>query len=294
MNLPSGVLLVDKPSGPTSHDVVDQVRETAGMRKVGHAGTLDPFASGLLLLLLGPATRLSEYLLGLDKTYRATAWLGVETSTHDPEGEVVREDDGWRSISEADLGEALAEFRGTLLQTPPRYSSKKVGGEAAHRRVRRGEEVTLSAAEVMVHEIFLLDYSPPEAHFQLRCSSGTYVRALARDLGRRLGVGAHLTGLVRTDIGPLGLGMASPLGALTDAATIIGRLIPPALALAHLPAVEVSRSDADRIRQGQSITLEGGELPEDQPVRILLEGDLLAMGGIDGERLRPRKVLSHG
>jgi tRNA pseudouridine55 synthase len=294
VNLPSGVLLVDKPSGPTSHDVVDQIREAVGMRKVGHAGTLDPFASGLLLLLLGPATRLSEYLLGLDKTYRATAWLGVETSTHDPEGEVVREDDGWRSISEADLGEALAEFRGTLLQTPPRYSSKKVGGEAAHRRVRRGEEVTLSAAEVMVHEIFLLDYSPPEAHFQLRCSSGTYVRALARDLGRRLGVGAHLTGLVRTDIGPLGLGMASPLGALTDAATIIGRLIPPALALAHLPAVEVSRSDADRIRQGQSITLEGGELPEDQPVRILLEGDLLAMGGIDGERLRPRKVLSHG
>jgi tRNA pseudouridine55 synthase len=294
VNRLSGILLVDKPPGPTSHDVVDQVREAVGMRKVGHAGTLDPFASGLLLLLLGPATRLSEYLLGLDKSYRATVRLGIETSTHDPEGEVVREDSGWKSVSEADLGRALAEFRGTFLQTPPRYSSKKVGGEAAHRRVRRGEEVTLSAAEVVVHEILPLHYSPPEVGFHVRCSSGTYVRALARDLGRRLGVGAHLTGLVRTDVGSLELGMAAPLGALTDAAAIIGRLIPPALALAHLPAVEVSRSDAERIRHGQSITLGREGFPEDQPVRILLEGDLLAMGGIDGERLRPRKVLSRG
>lgn len=292
MSSSRGILLVNKPPGPTSHDVVAQVRRTAGVGKVGHAGTLDPFASGLLLLLLGQATRLSEYFLDLDKSYHATLRLGVETSTHDPEGEIVREDAGWRSISEADLRVALEEFRGILSQTPPRFSAKKVGGEAAHRRVRRGEEVRLEAAEVVIHEIDLLRFSPPEIRLSVRCSSGTYIRALARDLGRRLGVGAHLTGLIRTSIGTLALDRAAHLGDLMHPEAVFGRLLTPAVALAHLPSVYVSQPEASRIRQGQSIPLEVPGIPRDQPVRILLDGDLLAIGGVEGERLRPRKVLS--
>lgn len=294
MSFPPGLLLVDKPAGPTSHDVVAQLRRTTGLGKVGHAGTLDPFASGLLLLLLGHATRLSEYFLDLDKSYDATARLGIETSTHDPEGCILREDAGWESVSEADLRAALAEFQGTLLQTPPRYSSKKVSGEAAHRRVRRGEDIMLSPAEVVVHEIDLLRFSPPEVQFRVRCSSGTYIRALARDLGRRLGVGAHLTGLVRTGVGTFGLDRAAPLGDLTDPAAVMERLIPPALALSHLPSVEVTSSEAERIRDGQSVSLANTRPPQGEPVCILLDGNLLAVGGVEGERLRPRKVLSRG
>jgi tRNA pseudouridine55 synthase len=294
VSFPPGILLVDKPAGPTSHDVVSRIRKTAGIGKVGHAGTLDPFASGLLLLLLGPATRLSEYFLGLDKSYVAIARLGIETSTHDPEGEIQREDTAWTFLSEADVRGALAEFEGPLLQTPPRYSSKKVGGEAAHRRVRRGEDVTLKAAEVVIHEITLLRFSPPEVRFGVRCSSGTYVRALARDLGRRLEVGAHLTGLVRTGIGTLGLDGAALLGDLPDQAAVRGRMIPPAAALAHLPSVDVDLPEANRILQGQAIPLRVAGAPEGEPVRILLDGELLAMGEVAGEQIRPRKVLSRG
>ena len=293
MILPPGVLLVDKPVGPTSHDVVSHVRRVARLRRVGHAGTLDPFASGLLLLLLGQATRLSEYFLPLDKAYEATALLGIETSTHDPEGEVVREDPGWTSLSSEEVEEALVGFSGAILQEPPLYSSKKVRGEAAHRRVRRGEKVSLAAAAVTIHEISLLEFTPPEVRFQIRCSSGTYIRALGRDLGRTLGVGAHLTALVRTGIGTLGVDFAAPLEALRDPETVGERRISPARALSHLPSVEVNASEGKRIRQGQFLPVEGETLPEGEPVRILLGGELLAVGAREGNDLRPRKVLVH-
>lgn len=286
-----GVLLVDKPAGPTSHDVVARVRSLAGIRRVGHAGTLDPFASGLLILLLGKATRLSEYLLGLEKEYVATAELGVETTTHDPEGEVVREDAGWTALTTSTIEDALSSFLGTNLQEPPSYSAKKIRGVAAHRRVRRGEEVEMKPVEVSIHEIRLLELGLPRVQFRLRCSAGTYVRAVARDLGRSLGVGAHLTGLRRTGIGSWSVSNAVALDDLREDQGWGERLLSPARALSHLPAVAVERDQARQIRNGQEISMEGPTIPQGEPIRILLDGELVAVGIAQGSALRPRKVL---
>jgi tRNA pseudouridine55 synthase len=292
MKAPNGVLLVAKPVGPTSHDVVQAVRRAFGIKKVGHAGTLDPFASGLLLLLLGPATRLSEYLLGLDKRYEAKAILGVETSTHDPEGEVVAECHDLAAVTRVAVEQILAGFRGEILQEPPIFSSKKIRGEAAHRRARRGEEVELKRVPVTIHEISLSSFSPPELAFSVRCSAGTYIRALGRDLGRSLGVGAHLTQLERTGIGGFSLEDALPLSSLVEAKDeVLRRLVTPARALGHLPEVSVDQPEALRIRQGQSLPSLVETVPEGRPIRILQAGELLAIGVRVGDRIQPRKVL---
>ncbi|MFH1765311.1 MAG: tRNA pseudouridine(55) synthase TruB [Gemmatimonadota bacterium] len=288
---PIGILLVDKAEGPTSHDVVDTVRKAARIRRVGHAGTLDPFASGLLLLLLGPATRLSEYFIGMDKEYDATVHLGIETRSHDRDGEVVSEVSGWRDVGADELEEALAGLRGRVSQKPPAYSAKKVRGEAAHRRVRRGESVELDPVEVEVYELKLLEMVLPEVRLGVRCSSGTYIRALARDLGRSLKVGGHLSKLRRTGIGPFSSASASSLDTLNDLEAIQASLIPPALALAHLPSIEVEMDDAARVCQGRFLSIARAEFPEETPVRVLLNGELLAIAAMEGDQLRPRKVL---
>jgi tRNA pseudouridine55 synthase len=289
-----GVVLVDKPEGSTSHDVVEAVRKVAGTRKVGHAGTLDPFASGLLLVLLGAATRLSEYLMGLEKEYDATVRLGVETATQDLEGVVVAERSGWDRVGPQELEDALQGLRGRIRQVPPMYSAKKVRGEAAHRRARRGEEVTLDPVEVDVHELEVLALSLPEVRLRVRCSSGTYIRGLARDLGRSLEVGGHLTSLRRTSVGSFSVSSASSLEALAAPGAISSSLVSPADALTHLPPVEVDSDEAARIRQGQFLDLQGNGVSEDTPVRVLFGGELVAVATREGTRLRPRKVLAHG
>jgi tRNA pseudouridine55 synthase len=294
MTPPTGILIVDKPVGPTSHDVVDRVRKASGIRRVGHAGTLDPFASGVLLLLLGSATRLSEYFLKMGKSYTATVRLGVETETHDPEGEVTREDSGWREVTEEEIRRALDGFRGRVLQVPPAYSAKKVRGEAAHRRIRRGEEVELSPVPVEIHELELLETNLPDVRLALRCSSGTYVRALARDLGKSLGVGGYLTALRRTRIGPFDLDSTLSLDSLQDQTDVRAGLISAAQALSHLPVVSVGASEAVLIRQGQFLQLTEKEVPEETPICVLLDGELLAIAAREGDRLRPRKVFVHG
>jgi tRNA pseudouridine55 synthase len=291
---PAGILLVDKPVGPTSHDVVGQLRKAAQIRRVGHAGTLDPNASGLLLVLLGSATRLSEYFLGMDKEYEATVRLGVETASHDGEGEVVSRDSGWKHVRVHELEAALEGLRGRISQRPPVYSAKKIRGEAAHRRVRRGEQVKLEPVEVEVYDLTVLEVELPRVRLQVRCSSGTYIRALARDLGRSLKVGGHLSDLRRTAIGPLSVTSASSLDALSDPEAIQANLLPPALALAHLPSVEVGPDEAARIRQGRFLSTHGTEIPENIPVLLLLDGDLLAVAAREGDQLRPRKVLGAG
>jgi len=258
---------------------------------VGHAGTLDPFATGLLIVLLGQATRLSEYLLGLPKVYEASARLGVETTTDDTEGDVVAETHAWDEVTRESAEAVLASFSGDHLQEPPVYSAKKVKGEAAHRRVRRGEDVSLEKAWVTIYEIALTAFALPEVGFRVRCSAGTYVRALGRDLGRSLGVGAHLKTLRRTGIGGFSVEAALSLPTLESGEGLEEHLISPAAALSHLRVVTVSQADAVRIRQGQFLPLEGQDLPEGEPVRILLEGDLLAIGARTGDHLRPRKVL---
>jgi len=218
----------------------------------------------------------------------------VETTTHDLQGEVVEENPAWVGIAEEAVDSALESFRGTIHQLPPRYSSKKVGGEPAHRRVRRGEEVVLEPVDVRIHEISLLDFAPPLVRFHVRCSSGTYIRALARDLGRGLGVGAHLTELVRDAVGGFSLDSAVALDDLVDSDSVKRNLVPPVLALSHLPGVTVPPGDAARIRQGQLLPMTDPGIREGESVRILQDGDLVAVGVVAGNLLRPRKVLSHG
>ena len=285
-----GVLLVDKPPGPTSHDIVREARARLGLRRVGHAGTLDPFASGLLVLCLGPSTRISQYLSALGKGYRATARLGVSTSTHDVDGDVLEESSGWRELDDSSVRGALEGFQGSIRQVPPRYSAKKVRGSAAHRRVRRGEAVRLDPVPVEVYEIGQIRCSLPFVTFTVRCSSGTYIRALARDLGRTLETGAHLTALRRTAVGPMSVRHAVP-------ADELGEDLPPAAhlsaarALAHLPAVHVGEEDAARLARGQAIEPAVAPVPEADPVVALERGALVAIGvGRDGV-LRPRKVF---
>ncbi len=283
-----GVVPVDKPEGPTSHDVVARARAALGTRRIGHTGTLDPFASGLLLLCVGKATRLAEFLTGLDKTYQAVAVLGVATDTEDREGKIVSTSEAWRALSRRQVSEALSAQRGASLQTPPRFSAKKIGGEPAHRRARRGEEVRLAPRTVVVHVLELLDFSPPQVRFEVTCSSGTYVRSLARDLGARLGVGAHLSSLRRTAIGHHVVEHAIPPSALEDQDRVRQAWIDPVRALDHLPSIRLAPSEAADVRLGRTVRIAA----EDADTAVALEGDrLVSVGSVGAGVFRPRKVL---
>lgn len=284
-----GVLPVDKPVGPTSHDVVARARKALSTRRVGHTGTLDPFASGLLLLVVDGATRLSPYLTGMDKRYRAAARLGISTDSHDRDGAVTAESEGWRELGTDEVESALAGLRGTLLQRPPSFSAKKVAGESAHRRARRGEAVELVPVEVSVHELTLVDFDPPSVHFEALCSSGTYIRALARDLGQALGVGAHLTALRRTAIGSFSVEDAVVVDDLAEGAP--GRWITPqdALERAGLPPVEVDAEGVRRLVHGQAIP--AGSAPAAEAVAVRDAEGLVAIATWREGRLHPRKVF---
>lgn len=291
-----GVLVVDKPPGPTSHDIVAAARRSLGTRRVGHTGTLDPFASGVMLLVVDGATRLSEFLTGLDKTYVATARLGVETDTLDVEGRPVLECDAWADLDQNQVASAVASLGGAALQTPPSFSAKKVRGEAAHRRVRRGEAVELQAVPIMVHDIELVETDLPSVTFRVHCSSGTYVRALARDLGRVLAVGAHLTGLRRTAVGGFGIDEALPIASLaSDAAK---RLIAPAEALARagMATVIVDGASSERLAHGQSVPLPADVVLDElgEWAAAVDTDGLVAVVEVSGSGLRPRKVFRSG
>jgi tRNA pseudouridine55 synthase len=289
-----GVIPVDKPTGPTSHDVVAVARRLLGTPRVGHTGTLDPLATGLLLLCVGPTTRLVQFLVGLPKDYLARVRLGVRTTTDDPEGDVEATSEGWRDLDPGTLDAALGVFRGRTWQTPPRFSAKKIGGEAAHYRARRGEAVALAPVEVDVLDLELLEWQPPDLEIRVCCSSGTYVRALARDLGEVLGTGAHLSALRRTAIGKFRVEGAVTLAGLGDPSLVERACITPAAAVAHLPRVEVGPEDAVRLSQGQAVAFVGpvasSPLP-DSPVAVLSGRRLVAVAEREGERLRPRKVF---
>ncbi|CAA9571710.1 MAG: tRNA pseudouridine(55) synthase [uncultured Thermomicrobiales bacterium] len=211
-----GFLVIDKPAGWTSHDVVARVRRLVGERRVGHAGTLDPAATGVLPLAVGTATRVLEYLAGADKTYRAEVTFGVETDSQDGDGRVVARRDA-SALSEAAVAALLPAFRGPLQQIPPMHSAIKVGGQRLYERAHRGEEIEREPRPVVVHRLQLLDWRPPVATLLVDCSKGTYVRALARDLGAAAGVGAFLSDLVRLRTGPFALCQALTLDALADA-----------------------------------------------------------------------------
>ncbi|MSR19459.1 MAG: tRNA pseudouridine(55) synthase TruB [Gemmatimonadetes bacterium] len=284
------ILSVDKPEGPTSHDVVQAARKALSQRRIGHTGTLDPFASGLLLLCVGRATRLAEYLGALDKTYEAVAVLGRTTDTLDREGALVEERSGWESLDAARIGDALAGFRGDIEQMPPQYSAKKVGGVAAHRIARRGGSVELAASRVSVYSIELTEVDLPRIGLRVRCSTGTYIRALARDIGETLGVGAHLVSLRRTAMGRFSVERALPFDALADPDAVRAAALDPLDALGHLPTLAVDSAAAARLLHGGSVPCADEGLRG--PVAVSHDGVLLAIGEWSEGALHPRKVFA--
>ena len=229
-----GILVIDKPRGPTSHDVVDSVRQALNMQKIGHTGTLDPEATGVLPLVLGSATKLARYLSGGDKTYQATLHLGVSTRTLDAEGDVTQTREVRCTV--AQLEATLAQFSGALTQMPPMYSAKKVNGKKLYQLARQGLEVERQAKQVHVRAIRLVEAQLPKVLFDVTCSAGTYVRALAHDIGEALQCGGHLSALRRTAAGPFHLEQAVPLSAVVgDPATAKASVLPVSQALQALP-----------------------------------------------------------
>lgn len=289
-----GVLPVDKPTGPTSHDVVSRARRALSTRRVGHTGTLDPLASGLLLLCVGPATRLSQFIVGADKRYTTTIRMGAETDSLDAQGQVTREDDAWRNVTEAEARAAVAALVGAQEQVPPAYSAKKVAGEAAHRRARRGEVFALEAVPITIHDAELLRFEPPCLDVSVHVSSGTFVRAIARDLAASLGTVGHVTALRRTAVGPIGVSAAVSLEELDEAGTL--PWITPLEAVSHLPGCSVDEVQARRLAHGQRLDVNDvgpSDLGDvDGWVRIAHDGRLLAIGEIEDGALRPRKVFT--
>ena len=283
------VLLIDKPIGPTSHDVVAQARRVLGTRRIGHTGTLDPFASGLLMLCVNKATRVAEYLTGMDKDYHASARLDGFTDTDDHTGRLVESSAEWRSLTRSDIESALASIEATAEQVPPAYSAKKVQGERAYDRARAGAALELAPVPVSITNLQLNRFAPPEIDFSLTCSSGTYVRAVARDLGRRLGTGAYLTELRRTRIGGWRVNQAIPLEQIGDEVLRASATVSLADAIAHLPAVDVTPEQVRRLAYGQGIPVTDPATPE--LLRAICAGQLVAVLNRAGDVLRPHKVL---
>ena len=195
-----GILLVDKPSGITSHDIVDRLRRKLKMKKIGHAGTLDPLATGLMIMLIGKATKVSQFLISLDKAYEGTFKLGVETDSQDSDGEVVETKVLPENLSEEIIGDAMKEFLGDQYQTPPMFSAKKINGVPLYKMARKGKTVEREPRVIRINELSLQGWDSPEGRFFMDCSKGTYVRTVFHDLGQKLDCGGHLTSLRRTKI----------------------------------------------------------------------------------------------
>ena len=292
LNQISGVLVVDKPIGMTSHDVVQVIRRGTGIRRAGHTGTLDPRASGVLVVLLGPAVRLSEYVSASDKRYQAIMRLGTTTDTYDADGRVTGSAEV--EVTEEQFTEALTHFVGEIEQVPPPYSAVKVQGRKAYEMAREGEEVDLAPRKINVYSLELLEWALPEAVIDVYCSSGTYVRSLANDLGAMLGCGASLTGLRRTKSGRFTLRDAVQLRKLEEAfdnGTWYQYLIPAAEALSDWPAVELTTEQVDAIRHGHRIA--GAEDVGEIARGISEQGELVALLGFesDTKEWQPKKVF---
>ena len=284
----SGILLLDKPIGPTSHDAVARVRRAAGLRRVGHAGTLDPLASGLLLLGLGLAARFLEYLVGLDKSYETTIRLGQSTTTYDAEGEVTAERPV--GVTAEQIAAALAAFRGPIRQRVPPHSAVKRDGRPLYESARRGQAVELPERDVVIHALDLLAFDPPHLTLRVACSSGTYIRSLAHDLGAALGCGGHVAALRRTAVGAFAVADAVPLDGLTPE-SVAAALLPPAAAVAHLPRLDVDESEALRLSLGQRLPAAVGA-PPGRAAAFGPGGRFLGVVEVDGDVIRPRKMLA--
>lgn len=307
----TGALIIDKPEGLTSHDVVARVRRAAGTRRVGHAGTLDPFATGVLVCCIGPATRLVQFLVGLDKVYVATVRLGYATDTQDRTGKQITSLRSSTEVSLDGLRRVLCEFTGSQLQTPPMFSAKKVDGERLYRAAREGREVERDPVSIVVYSMKLIEEDAPalvtnadgtvEFCIQVRCSSGTYVRTLAHNIGERLGVGAHLFALRRTEVGHFSLTHALTLDELEtmERDALVDALISPYDMLVNLPVLVLDAEETRRVTNGRPLPLSPEQAAAVEPAAHKLrlsdsKGTLVAVGDFDREArlVSPRVVLA--
>lgn len=289
-----GVVVLDKPKGLVSMRAVEQVRRITKTKRAGHAGTLDPMATGVLPICLGQATKIASLLLGEDKEYRATARLGIETDTYDIDGQVTNEAEVPKSLAPELIEEHLSMLRGTITQRPPAFSAIRVGGERLYDKARRGEHVEAPEREVVVYELELLSLKLPDVSLKVRCGKGTYIRSLAADLGRMLGTGACLVELRRTRVGCLSDKEAYTPEFLAELArndALETALVTMADALAHLPSIVLDQDELRRIRLGQPVDHEA-PLPEVTRIRLLdNEGRLAALAEPAKGRLQPRRVF---
>ncbi|HKL26631.1 MAG TPA: tRNA pseudouridine(55) synthase TruB [Desulfuromonadales bacterium] len=276
----NGLLIIDKPAGMSSFDVIRRLRRCCRTKKVGHAGTLDPLATGVLPVALGSATRLLEYLMATEKVYRATLQLGAATDTQDSEGRVIATGD-WHAVNAGAFEAACAAMTGTLSQTPPMFSALKKDGQPLYRLARQGVEVAREAREVRIESLEILAFDPPQAEIEVVCGKGTYIRTLCHDLGARLGCGAHLTSLRRTRCGHFDLADSCSLETIE---LLAGQdkplpMLSPAQALADWPALQVLDGAVDRLRDGiapqPDETL--GEAAPGQRVRLMVGDNLAAV-----------------
>ena len=279
-----GLLLVDKDAGKTSHDIVAEVRHALDERHAGHTGTLDPAATGLLVVALGRALKMVPYHEGHDKEYAFTLRLGVRTETDDAAGKVVEERDA-TGVTRADLEAQLPRFTGPIRQKPPAYSAVKVDGQRAYRIARRGETVDLPEREVTVHLLRLEAFESPLVKFVMRCSKGTYVRAIARDLGEALGCGGSVTELRRLAVGSFRVENARRLDVASEA-DLRAAVLPADAGLDHLPAVTLDAGDARRFVQGKLLD-QGSPAPI---VRIYEGPTFIGIGEEKDQRLKARRV----
>ena len=305
----NGTLIIDKPAGITSHDVVARVRRTIGQRRVGHTGTLDPFATGVLVMLLGNATRLLQFLSGAEKEYEALIRFGYATDTGDVTGRPV-DIDGKQSsppsLRTEEIEAAMASLRGEITQVPPMYSAKKVKGKKLYELARRGEVIERTPVQVTISDFAVIETdeklltTPEDGTRDLRvkvaCSAGTYVRTLAEDLGARLGVGAHLAALRRTRAGGFKVECAltlERLAELAEANEVADVMISMDETVGHLPVVIVNESDVRRVMNGVDIEIESDH-QNGQPIRLRsVSGELVAVGVYDASRriIHPQVVL---
>jgi tRNA pseudouridine55 synthase len=284
----SGILPVDKPVGWTSHDVVAKVRRIAGQKQVGHAGTLDPLATGVLLVVMGDATRLSSFLMESAKVYCAEVVLGIRTVTDDAEAPILEQRDVSK-LNRPQVEAALSAFIGNLDQVPPAYAAVRHGGEKLYTLARKGITVQPEPRQVVVHSIDLVSWDSPRARLRVQCGSGTYVRSLARDIGIKLGVGGYLHALRRTYNGGFGVDQCITMASLSQANSLGSYVQPPDRAVLHLPAVLLTEAQVGDVRMGRQVLLGASAAGT---VRLYgPSGILVGLGAVDGESVKPLRVF---
>ena len=286
---PAGFLNIHKPRGPTSHDIITRLRRITGIRRIGHTGTLDPLATGVLPICVGRATRLSEYLLGADKRYRAWLRLGESTSTYDTEGEITSIADA-SHITRDDVLSTLSQFHGQIEQTVPKYSAIKRGGRKLYELARAGKNFTPPSRSVRIHELTLLTWQPPELELETLCSAGTYIRSLAHDLGMALDVGAHIVSLERVTSGRFQIMDGIRPAVLEGISDWRTHLLPPEWPFADWLKLSLNATEAAAVRNGQSIVSEQA-IAKGELALAMSAGQLIAVVRALDSSWKPIKVL---